>query len=92
MQTTYKAWLTPDSAKAIEWRGPAPKPFSGRLPAMISFTYIPDVTSAPDGVAVRRLAGGNGAWPDFAARAKKIFGDSPAIPNPVLEEREQSKW
>ena len=31
-------------------------------------------------------------WPDFAARAREIFGDSPPIPNIVLEEREQSKW
>ena len=30
--------------------------------------------------------------PDFAARAKRIFGDAPPIPNVVLEEREQYQW
>jgi hypothetical protein len=29
--------------------------------------------------------------PDFAARAKAIFGDK-MIPNVVLEEREASRW
>ena len=30
--------------------------------------------------------------PDFAARAKAIFGDSKPIPNIILEERDQSRW
>ena len=30
--------------------------------------------------------------PDFAARAKAIFGDSKLMPNIVLEEREESRW
>lgn len=30
--------------------------------------------------------------PDFAARAKAIFGDSKLMPNIILEEREQSRW
>jgi hypothetical protein len=30
--------------------------------------------------------------PDFAARAKAIFGDSKLMPNVVLEEREASRW
>jgi antitoxin (DNA-binding transcriptional repressor) of toxin-antitoxin stability system len=30
--------------------------------------------------------------PDFAARAKAIFGDSKLMPNVVLEERETSRW
>ena len=30
--------------------------------------------------------------PDFAARAKAIFGDSKPIQNIILEERDQSRW
>lgn len=30
-------------------------------------------------------------WPDFAARAKKIFGDR-VLPNMVLEERKRSRY
>ena len=30
-------------------------------------------------------------WPDFAARAKKIFGDR-ILPNIILEERERSRY
>jgi len=30
--------------------------------------------------------------PDFAARAKAIFGDSKLMPNIVLEEREERQW
>lgn len=30
--------------------------------------------------------------PDFAARAKAIFGNSKPMPNIILEEREQSQW
>ena len=34
-------------------------------------------------------------WPDLEsleARRRKIFGDSPPIPNPILMEREESRW
>ena len=41
---------------------------------------------------VKPDAGKKVVWPDFAARRKAIFGDSPPIPNPILEEREQSRW
>lgn len=34
----------------------------------------------------------NFRMPDFAARAKAIFGDSKLMPNVVLEEREASRW
>jgi len=30
--------------------------------------------------------------PDFAARAKAIFGDSRIMPNIILEEREERQW
>ena len=30
--------------------------------------------------------------PDFAARAKAIFGDSKLMPNIILEEREERQW
>ena len=30
--------------------------------------------------------------PDFAARAKAIYGESKLMPNIILEEREQSRW
>lgn len=30
--------------------------------------------------------------PDFAARAKAIFGDSRLMPNIILEEREERQW
>ena len=36
-------------------------------------------------------AGGEIEMPDFEARARAIFGDK-VIANPVLEEREQSRW
>jgi antitoxin (DNA-binding transcriptional repressor) of toxin-antitoxin stability system len=44
----------------------------------------PLVSNTPDGKIT---------MPDFAARAKTIFGDRrPARVNPVLAEREQSRW
>lgn len=30
--------------------------------------------------------------PDFAARAKAIFGDAPASRNVILDERERARW
>lgn len=39
----------------------------------------------------RPLAKAGVKWPDFAARAKAIFGDR-TIPNAVLREREESRW
>jgi hypothetical protein len=30
-------------------------------------------------------------WPDFEARAKKIFGDR-VFPNPVIEERKRARY
>jgi antitoxin (DNA-binding transcriptional repressor) of toxin-antitoxin stability system len=30
--------------------------------------------------------------PDFAARARRIFGNSKPMPNIILEEREKSRW
>ncbi len=30
--------------------------------------------------------------PDFAARAKAIFGDAKLMPNIILEEREERQW
>ena len=42
----------------------------------------PPLPEAPD----------NFKMPDFAARAKALFGDSKLMPNVVLEEREASRW
>ncbi len=32
------------------------------------------------------------AMPDFAARAKAIFGDAPPSRNVILDERERARW
>ena len=38
------------------------------------------------------VAPANFKMPDFAARAKVIFGDSKQMPNITLEEREERQW
>jgi hypothetical protein len=40
MIATYPAYLTPDGR--VDWRGEAPKPFSGAAPVLISFVQVAD--------------------------------------------------
>ena len=50
-------------------------------PANPPFRLLPPIV--PPGKIVR---------PDYVARAREIFGDSPPMPNPILIEREESRW